>query len=48
MEISTDVTFDEDTVLKKSRKCKPKETYEEVAAPKSTEPMKEVAAPKST
>ena len=43
MEISRDVTFDEDASLKKSRKCQPKETYEEVVAPRVVEPMKEVA-----
>ena len=43
MEISKDVTFDEDTTLKKSRMCQPKITYEEVAAPKAEELMKEVA-----
>jgi hypothetical protein len=29
IEISRDVTFDEDTTLKRSRKCQPKEVYEE-------------------
>ena len=43
MEISRDVTFDEDTTLKKSRKCQLEETYEEVAAPRATKPMEEVA-----
>ena len=33
MEISRDVTFDEDTILKKSRKCQLEETYEEAIAP---------------
>ena len=40
--IMKDTTFDEDAALKKSRKCQPKETYEEVVAPKSIEPMKQV------
>ena len=35
METSRDVTFDEDSTLKKSRKCQPKETYEEVVAPRA-------------
>ena len=35
MEISRDVTFDEDAALKKSRKCQPKEAYEEVVAPRA-------------
>ena len=43
MEISRDVTFDEDTTLKKLRKCQLEEKYEEVVAPKAVEPMKEVA-----
>ena len=43
MEISRDVTFDEYATLKKSRKCQPEETYEEVVAPRAAEPMKEVA-----
>ena len=43
MEISRDVTFDEDTTLNKYRKCQLEETYEEVVAPRLTEPMKEVA-----
>ena len=43
MEISRDVTFDEDTALKKSRKCQLEETYEEVVAPRAAEPMEEVA-----
>ena len=37
MEISRDVTFDEDTNIKKSRKFQLEETYEEVVAPKSIE-----------
>ena len=32
-----------DTTLKKLRKCQLEETYEEVVAPRATEPMKEVA-----
>ena len=43
MEINRDVTFDEDTTLKKSRKCQLEETYEEAVAPRAVEPMKEVA-----
>ena len=43
MEISRDVTFDEYATLKKSRKCQPAKTYEEVVAPRVAEPMKEVA-----
>ena len=42
LEISSDVIFDEDTTLKKSRKCQLQETYEEVVAPRAAEPMKEV------
>ena len=42
MEISRDVTFGEDATLKKSRKCQPKEIYEEVVSPRAAEPMKEV------
>ena len=38
-----DVTFDEDTALKKSRKCQLEETYEEVVAPRAAELMKEAA-----
>ena len=44
MEISRDVTFDEDASLKNSRKCQPKETYEEILAPRATELMKEVTS----
>ena len=40
MEISRDVNFDEDTTLKKSRKCQLEETYEETVAPRVAEPMK--------
>ena len=36
MEISRDVTFHEDTALKKLRKFQLKETYEEVVAPRAT------------
>ena len=43
MEISRDVTFDEDVSLKKSRKCQLEETYEEVVAPTVAETMKELA-----
>ena len=43
MEISRDVTFDEDTTLKKSRKCQLEETYEEVVAPIVTKLIKEVS-----
>ena len=42
MEISRDVTFDEDETLKKSIKCQPEETYEEVVSPRAAKPMKEV------
>ena len=38
-----DVTFDEDRAVKKSRKCQPKETFEEFVALKAAEPMKEVS-----
>ena len=38
-----DVTFDEDTTLKKSRKCQPEETYKEVVVPRATEIVKEIA-----
>ena len=43
MEISRDVTFDEDATVNKSRKWQLKETYEEVVAPTAAKPMKEVA-----
>ena len=43
MEIRRDVTFDEDTTIKKWRKCQLEETYEEVVAPRVAEPLKEVA-----
>ena len=43
MEIRRDVTFDEDTTLKKLRKCQLEETYEEVVSPRVAEPMKEFA-----
>ena len=42
MEISRDLTFGEDATLKKSRKCQPKEIYEEVVSPRAAESMKEV------
>ena len=38
-----DVSFDEYTALKKSKKCQLEETYEEVVAPRAGEPLKEVA-----
>ena len=43
MEISRDVTFDEDAALKKLRKCQPEETSKQFVAPKVVEPMKEIA-----
>jgi len=40
MEISRDVSFDEDAALKRSGKCQAEEVYEEEAeAPKVSEPM---------
>ena len=39
MEISRDATFNEDAALKKSRKCQPEETYEEVVASRAAELM---------
>ena len=39
MEISRDATFDEDVALKKSRKCQPEETFEEVVASRAAELM---------
>ena len=42
MEISRDVTYDEDTALEKSRKYQLEESYEEVVAPRDAELMKEV------
>jgi hypothetical protein len=43
IEISRDVTFDEDAAPKRSRKCQLEEVYEEEpVAPRVTEPMKEV------
>jgi hypothetical protein len=43
IEINRDVTFDEDTTLKRSRKCQLEEVYEEEpVAPRVTEPVKEV------
>ena len=37
MEISRDVTFDEEAALKRSRKCQHEEVYEEDAPPKNLE-----------
>ena len=37
MEISRDVTFDEEAALKKSRKCQHEEVHEEDAPPKNVE-----------
>jgi hypothetical protein len=51
IEISMDVTFDEDATLKKSRRCQLEEVYEEEPVipktavrevPKATEPVREV------
>jgi hypothetical protein len=43
IEISRDVTFDEDAALKKSRRCQLEEVYEEEpVAPKVAEPMRKV------
>jgi hypothetical protein len=43
IEISRDVTFDEDAAVKKSRRCQLEEVYEEEhVAPRVAEPMKEV------
>ena len=42
MEIIKDLTFDEYTSLKKTRKSQLEETYEEVVAPRVAESMKEV------
>ena len=43
IEISRDVTFDEDATLKKSRRCHLEEVYEEEpVAPRVAEPVKEV------
>jgi hypothetical protein len=43
IEISRDVTFDEDAALKRSRKCQLEEVYEEEpVAPRVAEPVKEV------
>jgi U3 small nucleolar RNA-associated protein 14 len=43
IEISRDVTFDEDAALKKSRRCQLEEVYEEeLVAPRVAEPMREV------
>ena len=37
IEISRDVTFDEETTLKRSRKCQHEEVYEEDAPPRNVE-----------
>ena len=37
MEISRDVTFDEEAALKRSRKCQHEEVYEEETPPKNKE-----------
>ena len=51
IEISRDVTFDEDAMLKKSRRCQLEEVYEEEPViprtavrevPRATEPVREV------
>jgi hypothetical protein len=43
IEISRDVTFDEDATLKKSRRCQLEEVYEEEpVAPRVAEPVREV------
>jgi hypothetical protein len=43
IEISRDVTFDEDAALKKSRRCQLEEVYEEEpVAPRVAEPVREV------
>jgi hypothetical protein len=42
IEISRDVTFDEDATLKRSMKCHLEEVYEEPIAPRVAEPVKEV------
>jgi hypothetical protein len=43
IEISRDVTFDEDAVLKKSRRCQLEEVYEEEPIiPRTAEPVREV------
>jgi hypothetical protein len=43
IEISRDVTFDEDAVLKKSRRCQLEEVYaEEPVIPRTVEPVREV------
>ena len=45
IEISRDVTFDEDATLKKSRRCQLEEVYEEEPiAPRVGEPVREVIA----
>jgi hypothetical protein len=46
IEISRDVTFDEDVSLKRSRKCQLEEVYEEEpVAPRVTEPVKKLQLP---
>ena len=42
MKINSDVSFDEDTTISKSRNWQLQETYEEVVAPRAPELMKEV------
>jgi hypothetical protein len=43
IEISRDVTFDEDAALKKSRRCHLEEIYEEEpVAPRVAEPVREI------
>jgi hypothetical protein len=43
IEISRDVTFDEDAALKKSRRCQLEEVYEEEpVAPRVAEPVREI------
>ena len=37
IEISRDVTFDEETTLKKSRRCQLKEVHEDVVPPRNVE-----------
>ena len=46
MEISRDVTFDEEATLKRSRKCQHEEEYEEDAPPRKVEvePSPEIVA----
>jgi hypothetical protein len=42
IEVSRDVTFDENATLKRSRKCQLEEVYEEPVPPRVAEPVKEV------